>query len=295
VVEVSEDLLDELYTAPPEDFIAARDAAVAAARESGDKPLAQALAKLRRPTVGAWLVNLLVRRQPDLIDQLFALGDQLREAQQAASGAQLRELSQQRRAVVGALATQARSLAAQAGRRQGLPLGEVESTLLAALADPVAEDEVRAAMLTHPLTPGGFGGPSIRPTLTVIRGGKGAALAKAAPKELDREQREAAQQRVAQAETALAEAKDEAAAAAQRHDEASSQAAELADAAAAVQARVDEALAHLNTLQAELGEVRGRLNAANKHLAEQAAKAGRAHLAELAAQREWDAARAALD
>ena len=286
-------MLDELYTASPDEFIATRDALVANARKAGDRDVALALSRLRRPTVGAWLVNLLVRRRPELIDELFGLGDQLREAQKAASGSALRELSQQRRAVVAALAAQAKSLAAQAGRRQVLPLAEVESTLMAALGDPVAADEVRVGMLTHPLTPGGFTGEANRPSLTVIRGGK-ASASPPRPAEVDSAQREATRKRVASAEQELTEAQAVAAREASRHEAAGEAADELTAAIEAAQQRVDSALATLNHAQAELAEIRGRANAAQKELADAAARAGRAHLHELAARRELDAARASL-
>src|SRR5436190_17648333 len=92
------DLLDRLYTEPPERFIALREEAVAAARRAGDRRTAEALGKLRKPTVAAWLVNLLARRRPELVGELLALGEGLRSAQHDLRGDQLRELSGQRRA-----------------------------------------------------------------------------------------------------------------------------------------------------------------------------------------------------
>lgn len=295
--EVSEELLDELYAGAPEDFTAARDAAAAKAREDGDRPLAKALSSLRRPTVGAWLVNLLVRRQPDLIDELFEVGDQLRQAQQGASGGQLRELVTQRRAVVGALAKQAQALAAKAGRTGPLPLAEVEQTLMAALGDPVAADEVRAAMLTHPLTPGGFSGEATRPTLTVIRGGKATEptrKGKATPA-ADDEPDPAALARVEEAKAALAEAVQVAADTVEEHDEAAEAAEALADEVSQAQLAVDEAADVLAARKADLTEVQGRFKAANKELSDHASRVGKAHLAEVSAKRELAAAQAALE
>ena len=54
------DAVAELYQAPPEDFVSARAERVKALRDSGDKDAAKQVAALRKPTVGAWLVNLLV-------------------------------------------------------------------------------------------------------------------------------------------------------------------------------------------------------------------------------------------
>src|SRR3954468_5356195 len=121
----------ELYALPPEQFTAARDERVAAARQAGDRALARSIGALRRPTVAAWLVNLLALRRPELVDELLDLGDQLRAAQHDLRGPQLRQLSGQRRSVVDRLSAQARELAVDAGRPapEHLPLVEVAETL----------------------------------------------------------------------------------------------------------------------------------------------------------------------
>jgi hypothetical protein len=159
-VPVSEDLIRGLYEAPPDGFVAARAAAIAAARKSGDSEAAKRYAALRKPTVAAWLVNLLALRRPELIDDLVDLSTALRAAQRGLQGDQLRELSNQRRQVVSALVTAARKLAVEedpslsAGK---LPLGEVEATLTAALAEPEVAEQVRSGRLVRAATYAGFG------------------------------------------------------------------------------------------------------------------------------------------
>lgn len=81
----------DLYALPPEDFTAARDAAA-----KDDK----SLTVLRRPTVSAWVVNTLVRRDSRLLDELVALGAFLAEAQREGHGDVLRDLGEQRRQLV---------------------------------------------------------------------------------------------------------------------------------------------------------------------------------------------------
>src|SRR6266540_1835540 len=110
-----EEAAGELYALPPQDFVAARDEHVARAREAGEADLATRLRTLRRPTQGAWLVNLLWRDRRESVEQLLGLGDELRGAQQRLSGDRLRELSAQRHRVVGALVAEARRLASAAG------------------------------------------------------------------------------------------------------------------------------------------------------------------------------------
>lgn len=50
-----DDVADELYGLDPGEFVAARSARVEAAREAGDRALATAIGKLRKPTTVGWL------------------------------------------------------------------------------------------------------------------------------------------------------------------------------------------------------------------------------------------------
>ncbi|MGW2627198.1 hypothetical protein [Micromonospora taraxaci] len=168
----STELVQQLYRTPPDRFVAARDAAVAEARRAGDATTARQLARLRRPTVAAWLVNLLAIRRPELVADLVQLADALRTAQRELRGPRLRELSAQRRAVVGALVVEVRKLAATepeappAGR---LPLAEVEATLNAAFSDAEVAEQVRAGRLLRAASYAGFGEVP-RPQLRLITG-----------------------------------------------------------------------------------------------------------------------------
>ncbi|NYH44927.1 hypothetical protein HNR22_004654 [Micromonospora jinlongensis] len=166
------ELVQQLYRTPPDRFVAARDAAVSDARRSGDPSTARQLARLRRPTVAAWLVNLLAIRRPELVADLVELADELRTAQRELRGPRLRELSAQRRAVVGALVAEVRKLAAAepdappAGR---LPLAEVEATLNAAFSDAEVAEQVRAGRLLRAASYAGFGEVP-RPQLRLVTG-----------------------------------------------------------------------------------------------------------------------------
>ncbi|RZU50260.1 hypothetical protein EV385_2027 [Krasilnikovia cinnamomea] len=164
------DIVRRLYEAPPDGFVAARTAAVAAARQAGDREAAKRYAALRKPTVAAWLVNLLALRRPDLVDELVELSAALRSAQRDLHGDQLRELSTQRRRMVSALVSVARDLAlAQDPALSGakLPLAEVETTLTAALSEPEIAAQVRSGRLVRAATYAGFGEVP-RPRLRLI-------------------------------------------------------------------------------------------------------------------------------
>ncbi len=154
-------LVDALYSAPPEGFVAARDDAVRAARERGDREFATAAARLRRPTRAAWLANLLARRRPEQLEGLLGLAGSLADAQRTLDGAALRALSSQRRKLVTAMAREAGQLAREAHEPAGDALvREVAEILEAALADPVVADEVRSGRLTRTVSYTGFGPPA---------------------------------------------------------------------------------------------------------------------------------------
>jgi hypothetical protein len=148
---------DELYALPPGQFTAARDARARVAKAAGDREIAARIATLRKPTVLAWLVNLLVRELPDEIGGFLDLGAALRDATATLSGPELRQLSGQRHRLVQALVRQARDLARQAGYRitEDVARG-LEETLAAALTDPAVAEQFRAGRLTSGLTATGF-------------------------------------------------------------------------------------------------------------------------------------------
>lgn len=162
-------LIRRMYEAPPDGFVAARSAAIADARKAGDGDAVKRLTALRKPTVAAWLVNLLALRKPELIDQLVELATALRAAQRSLQGEDLRELSNQRRQIVSALVNEARKLAVAEDRSLAgkLPLGEVEATLTAAMAEPDVADQVRSGRLVRAASYAGFGEVP-RPRLRLI-------------------------------------------------------------------------------------------------------------------------------
>ncbi|WP_433231195.1 hypothetical protein ACQP2H_04315 [Micromonospora sp. CA-248260] len=166
-------LARQLYRTPPDRFVAARDAAVAEARRVGDVATARRIAGWKRPTVAAWLVNLLALDRPELVADLGPLAEALRTAQRDLEGARLRELSAQRRELVAALVTEVRRIVADipdAPPATRLPLAEVEATLHAALADTGVAGQVRSGRLLRAVHHSGFGEVP-RPQLRLVTGG----------------------------------------------------------------------------------------------------------------------------
>ncbi|WP_093078032.1 hypothetical protein [Pseudonocardia oroxyli] len=149
---------DELYGVPPEDFVPVRDELVAEAKAADDKEAAKAIGRLRRPNQAAWLANLLARERGDQLDALLDLAGELNSAQRALDGAQLRALSAQRSKLVGAMAREARRIAAADGHRVTESVErDLRGILDAALADPDIADEVRSGRLTRTVSWSGFG------------------------------------------------------------------------------------------------------------------------------------------
>jgi len=164
----AEDVADELYALPPEEFIAARREREAQARAAGDRDLAKEIAALAKPSTAAWVANLLAREQRAEIEGLVDLGDLLREAQENLDGEELRALDVQRRRLVAALARQGRALANAHGHPVSTAVADqVEETLRAALADPDAAGALAAGRLTTALRYSGLG-TGDRPDLRVV-------------------------------------------------------------------------------------------------------------------------------
>jgi hypothetical protein len=217
---VDEDTLDEiaeeLYGVPPEEFVAARSAARDRAKQAGDKELAQAVAALPKPTTAAWVANLLVRRRPEEVAQLREIGELLQRAQATLSGDQLRQLGQQRNQVVAALARQARGLAHGEGHDVSSAVAEqVESTLRAAVVDPDAGEALAAGRLTTALSYSGLWPVDLSGAVaTPVRAAGPAPRKKtedADPGAADRTRREAEERRPRELEQARRDAEEAAA------------------------------------------------------------------------------------
>lgn len=148
----------ELYGLPPEDFTAARNQAAKQANDAGDHNDGAALKALRKPTLAAWLANLLVRTDPAGVDELTTLGEDLRQAHGAGDRRRLRELTQRRYRLVRKLVTTARTHAREQGHTVSPPTEQrLTETLDAAVIDPSAAQLLRTGQLTSALRHVGFG------------------------------------------------------------------------------------------------------------------------------------------
>ncbi|MDQ6935036.1 MAG: hypothetical protein M3130_07105 [Actinomycetota bacterium] len=215
---------DQLYAGPQATFTASRDAAAKSCADSADRAdgadrdLARQVKALRKPTVAAWAVNLLVRRETEQIDQVLGMAAQLRTAAADLDGPELRALTRQRRQLTTALASSARLLAREFDvRLTEAVVDQVEGVLNAAMLDPVAADVVRTGLLVAPFTATGLGELDVAGVVAVPEalGARATPVVKGPPelhvvpdteikREMAREAVEAAAAVVARAVTGLA-------------------------------------------------------------------------------------------
>jgi hypothetical protein len=181
----------ELYADDPDGFTARRAELAERARDAGDPAVAKKITALRKPTRSAWVVNRLVRSDPEVRSRLESLAADLRDA---SGGGRLRELTAARSKLVDDLTRAA---------LEGLPAPpaalreEVTATLDAAIADP----EVAASLgtLVRAARYAGFGSFAAGPPAPAPRKTK-------APAEPAAEREARRQERIKEAERALADA-----------------------------------------------------------------------------------------
>jgi hypothetical protein len=189
----------ELYQADPDEFMARRQELAAQAREAGEPAAAKQIGALRKPTRSAWVVNRLVRAEPEVTARLAALAAELREvggSGSSADGGRIRELGAARARLVDELTRQAFDdlPAPSAAVRE-----EVTATFDAALADP--EVAANLGTLVRAAHWAGFGfdaGPAPAPSA--------AKTTKPAPAEPRAERERRHREKIMEAERAVAEA-----------------------------------------------------------------------------------------
>ena len=104
------------------------------------------------------MVNLLVRREPEQVEQVLGVGAALRDAQASLAGDELRALTRQRRQLTAAVTTTARGHALDLGQKITSSVAdEVEATLTAAMVDADAAEAVRSGLLVKALATTGLG------------------------------------------------------------------------------------------------------------------------------------------
>jgi hypothetical protein len=141
-------VVEQLYRGSREDFLPTRTSRVREARAAGDRELATRIGALRKPTVGAWLVNQVVWRYPDRLAELTSLAERLRAVHQHGDGERIRAAGRERQALLRSLDAVVREVASEAGLRLGAEtVNQVTTTFQSALVDPAALRAVRSGRL----------------------------------------------------------------------------------------------------------------------------------------------------
>jgi hypothetical protein len=300
-VELDE-VADELYAVPPEEFIALRTERQDAAKADGDKALAKEIGGLPKPSAAAWAANLLVREHREEIESLVELGTLLREAQESLAGDQLRALDIQRRQLIAALTRQARALANERGHPVSTTVAtQVEETLRAAMTDPEAGEALLSGRLTSAMSYSGMGTTVSRPDLRLVRPPRPERPEKPAKAPAERKQpgESAADRRAREQEERRRAAEEkrqrELARAREAAEEAVAAAEEAASAAEEQRREVDELEGRRAYLQARVDELAEQLSAAEHAAADAGAALKRAQRRLAAVQREADEAAEARD
>jgi hypothetical protein len=230
------DAVAELYESDPDEFTGRRAELAAAARDAGEPAAAKQITALRKPTRSAWVVNRLVRSDPDVRSRLDALAADLRAAAGSADGARIRELTAARGRLVDELTRQALRVselpAPPAALRE-----EVTATLDAALADP--EVAANLGSLVRAAHWSGFGLDSLSESAPPPA--KKPKTPAAAEPETEREDRR--REKIMEAERSLAQADQD------------------VEAATAAERDLEEAVRHL---EADLADARQRLAEARR-------------------------------
>jgi hypothetical protein len=234
---------DDLYGRTLAEFTPARDAR---AKELKGTDLATPVKRLRKPSLAAWVVNLLVRRDAPQVEQVLQVGSALRQAQQSMSGEELRQLTRQRRQLTAAVTTQARRLARDEGHKVTEAVAEqVEATLTAAMLDERCALAVRSGLLVTSLSATGVEEVDLDGAVALPEALGFEASAQEPPTPARPELRvvpdpDAEAKARAAAEEALAEAEEALAQAAGDHEEAQDAVARLEARSMQVQAEIDE-------------------------------------------------------
>jgi hypothetical protein len=157
-----DEAIDELYGVGLDAFVAERARLVRELREHGDREDADELAKLRKPTVFAWALNQLARRERRDVDLLLDAGHRLREAQAGVlRGADRADFEQARQSERDALRTLEQAAAELIGEARGSAsrtvLAQIVSTLRTAAVSEEGRELLALGRFVAPLESEGFG------------------------------------------------------------------------------------------------------------------------------------------
>jgi hypothetical protein len=152
-----DDALDQLYGVDPEEFVAERKRLARELKDAGDAAAADAVAKTRKPTVAAWALNQLARKQRRDVDLLLDAGHRLRQAQEGVVGgadrAAFEQAQKTEREALRRLTQQASDVL---GGASAQTLAQISGTLRTAAVSEEGRELLARGRFTTPLEAEGF-------------------------------------------------------------------------------------------------------------------------------------------
>ncbi len=166
---MSPEEVDRLYGLPLAEFTQARDELARELRKAGEREAADEVKALAKPSLPAWTVNQLARKEPMQMRALTTAGERLRKAQaellEGGGPDELQAALQRQRDVVGALVESAKRILEAADQAATeATLERVRGTLTAAAGDEEGARLVEQGKLAKDLEPAGFGGVTAVPS-----------------------------------------------------------------------------------------------------------------------------------
>lgn len=154
--------IDQLYSAPLGEFVERRNEFARSLRKDGNRQAADEVRKLRKPTLPAWTVNQLARREKMRLRGLLTAGERLRKAHEellvGGSPEALQQGREGERKAIAELVGAAEALLKEGGHPASeATLERVRETLHAAVVDEGIGRRVREGRLDKEEQVTGFG------------------------------------------------------------------------------------------------------------------------------------------
>ena len=150
--------IDDLYVAPLDQFVRRRDALARSLKQAGERPSADRVAGLRKPSLVAWAVNQLACTRRRDVDLLLDAGRRIVDAQQASitkgERASLDAAQSSLRAAISGLTESAREILGDRASRATLT--HVAETLRAAATGAEGRELLARGRLTEELSETGW-------------------------------------------------------------------------------------------------------------------------------------------
>jgi hypothetical protein len=154
--------IDQLYSTPLNQFVERRNELARSLRKDGDRQAADEVQRLPKPTLPAWTVNQLARREKMRLRGLLTAGERLRKAHEellvGGSPEALQKGRDGERRAIAELTRAAEALLKEAGQQPSeATLERVSETLHAAVVDEGLGRRVREGRLNKEVQATGFG------------------------------------------------------------------------------------------------------------------------------------------